>query len=110
MRGGGGGSNERDREEVLYTVGARNGSVARKVLRGGRRFGDFFFPEHTQKPLSRCFVDSLENTRIRSGLRPLNSSRSYVFLNTEEESGRCPFLELRKQRGQLWSVFFRYVF
>ena len=69
-----------------------------------------FFSEHKQNPDGCCFLDSLENTRIQSGLRPLKCGRSYVFLNTEGESGRCPLLELRKRRGQLWSVFLRYVF
>ena len=61
MRGGGGGRKEREREEVLYTVGARNGSVARKMLRGGKRCGAMFFSEHTHNSVGRSFLDSLEN-------------------------------------------------
>jgi len=86
MRGGGGGSKEREKAEALHTSGACNGSVARKMLQGGRRCGAKLC-EHTKNPVSRCILYSLENTRIRSGLRPVQSGRSYVFLNTEGESG-----------------------
>ena len=102
----------REREESLYTTGSRNGSVAREMLRRGtcKRSGATLFSEHTQNPVGRCFLDSFENTRIRSGLRPLESGQSYVFLNTKEESSRWPFLKSRERRVELWSVFLRYTF
>ena len=99
-----------EREEALYTVGAWNGSVVKKMLRGGKRCGAILFSSDTENTDGRCFLDSLEITTIRSGLCPVKSGRSYICLNTLGESGRCPLLELIKTRGQLFSVFSSCVF
>ena len=60
---------------------------ASSILRGVKRYEAVVFPQHTQHQVSRCFLNSEANRK---------SNRSDVLLKvekTEEESGRCLFLE-----------------
>ena len=94
MRGGGGGSKKRERGSTVHCRCPKRVGCE-EMLRGG--LGDVF-PEHTQNPVGRCFLDSLGKTRILSGLRSLKFSRCHVSLNTEGESG-VPFSDIQKTKG-----------